>query len=76
MNEMFDAEFLQIFHAGRSTGYHEDFFTVADGFVGRRSEFGIFVVARAEHDDVGSGFACGSNAVFNGAPTQAAISPA
>ncbi len=70
MDEVFDTEFLEVFHAGRSASHNKNLFARANGFEGSRSEFGVFVVARAENDDVGTSLASSRYAIFYGLETE------
>ena len=65
MNEVVDADSFEVVHAGRSTG-NDKFCAAVEIFEGCGSEFGIFVVARAEDNDVGSGCESGVDAFFHG----------
>ena len=52
MDEVGDAELLEVLHARRSTGNDEELFGVLEFFPGFGREVGILVVRRTEDDDV------------------------
>ena len=68
MDVVLDTGLLQVFHAGGSTGHHEDC-AVCQVLVGCGSKLGIFVIRRAQHDDVCAGLQACIHTLFHGLET-------